>query len=240
MSEPFIVRVTTLPEEIMKAQRLRYTVYYKELMNASPEGIDVDAFDEVCDHLVVEEVVSKRIVGTYRLISRETAQRCGAFYSQSEFNIQKLLNSKHNILELGRACVDRAYRSQGIIRLLWKGLADYIHRHNIRYLFGCGSFSGTIPEKYHHGFSYLHYAYMAPEYIRPEVLPANAALLEILAPEKIDITRAWNEIPALLRGYLQVGGWIGQGVFQDFGFSSLDVCVVVDTQRLVLGAYGAR
>ena len=238
VSEPFIVRVTTLPEEVLQAQRLRYAVYYKELMNVTSDGIDVDAFDAVCEHLVVEEVISKRIVGTYRLISRESAKRCGAFYSQSEFNIQKLLESKHNILELGRACVASSYRSQGIIRLLWKGLTEYIYRHNIRYLFGCGSFQLIIAEKYHHGFSYLHYARMAPEYIRPEVLPSGASVMKILSPEKVEITKAWNEIPPLLRGYLQVGGWIGQGVFQDISFSSLDVCVVVDTRRLLLGACG--
>ncbi|ETZ04544.1 MULTISPECIES: GNAT family N-acetyltransferase [Holospora] len=240
MSESFVVRVTTLPEEILEAQKLRYAVYYKERMNAKSEGLDVDMFDAYCEHLIVEEVSSHRIVGTYRLISRKAAEQCGTFYSQNEFDIQKILESKENILELGRACVDRAYRTKGIIRLLWKGLSDYIAYHNIRYLFGCASFEGIIPEKYQHGFSYLHYAHRAPEYIRPEVLSSSAALIKILEPEEVNINKAWSEIPSLLRGYLQVGGWVGQGIFQDLSFSSLDACVVVDTRRLVLGGYGAR
>lgn len=240
MSESFVVRVTTLPEEILKAQKLRYTVYYKERMRTLSEDVDVDEdiFDAHCEHLIVEEVSNQRIVGTYRLISRKVSECCGAFYSQNEFNIQKILESKDNILELGRACVERPYRTKGVIRLLWKGLADYINRHNVRYLFGCASFDGVVPDRYQHGFSYLHYAYLAPEYIRPEVLPSGTALIDLLEPEKINIHKAWSQIPPLLRSYIQVGGWVGKGIFQDFNFSSLDACVVVDTKRLVQ-SYGS-
>lgn len=240
MSEPFIIRVTTLPKEILQAQRLRYNVYYKENMRFNEDEIDRDAFDAVCEHLVVEEVSTQRIVGTYRLISREAADACGQFYSQSEFNLKKLLDSGARILEVGRACVDASYRTQGVIRLLWQGLLQYTTQHKIKYLFGCASFSGSDPLVYQHGFSYLHYARTAPAHICPEVLATGAALVHMLPPEDVNVTKAWSEIPSLLRGYLQVGGWVGQGIFQDDDLLCLDMCVIVNMERLNLGGYGLR
>ncbi len=240
VSKPFIVRVTQRSEDILQAQRLRYEVYYTETMRSNVEELDVDPFDEVCEHLVVEETSTGKIVGTYRLISREAAEYCGKFYSQSEFNLERLLQSNARILELGRACVHANYRTQGVIRLLWKGLLSHTNRHRIKYLFGCASFPGLDASIYQHGFSYLHYARTAPEHICPKVLPKGALNVAILPPEEVHVTRAWSEIPSLLRGYLQVGGWVGQGVFQDDEFRCFDMCVVVNVEQLILGDYGLR
>lgn len=240
VSEPFIVRITQHPEDILKAQRLRYDVYYTETMRSNSEELDVDPFDAFCEHLIVEETSTGKIVGTYRLISSEAARSCGQFYSQSEFNLEHLLQSNARILELGRACVHANYRTQGVIRLLWKGLLYYTKRNRIKYLFGCASFPGLDASIYQHGFSYLHYARTAPEHICPKVLPKNALKVSIFPPEEVHITRAWSEIPSLLRAYLQVGGWVGQGVFQDDEFRCFDMCVVVDVERLILGDYGLR
>ena len=240
MSEPFTVRVTQCPKDILQAQRLRYDVYYTETMRSNVEELDVDPFDAVCEHLVVEENATKKIVGTYRLISREAAQACGRFYSEAEFNLEKLLQCGVRILELGRACVHADYRTQGVIRLLWKGLLSYTTRHRIKYLFGCASFPGLDTAIYRHAFSYLHYARLAPENIRPNVLPKGECKIDILAPEAVEVTKAWSEMPSLLRGYLQVGGWVGNGVFQDDEFRCFDMCVVVDVERLILGDYGLR
>ena len=240
MSKPFSVRVTRRPEEILQAQRLRYEVYYTETSRSNAQELDIDALDEVCEHLIVEETATGNIVGTYRLISREAAQLCGKFYSESEFDLERLLHSDARILELGRACVHQNYRTQGVIRLLWRGLLAHTKRHRIKYLFGCASFPGLDASIYQHGFSYLHYARTAPESICPKVLPQSALNVAILSPEDVHVTRAWSEIPSLLRGYLQIGGWVGQGVFQDDEFRCFDMCVIVDVERLFLGDYGLR
>jgi putative hemolysin len=138
------------PEEVRCAQALRYEVFSQEL-NASLTGadqqLDIDPFDEYCEHLLTRHVDSGRIVGTYRILSPESAKRCGRLYSEDEFNLESFASIRPQLVEVGRSCVHADFRQGGVILALWKALGAYMHQHQYRWMLGrwwqycCQSFS---------------------------------------------------------------------------------------------------
>lgn len=133
----FIIKTAENKEELSKALKLRHEVFYRELLDRKRLfGIDVDKFDFLCDHLIVIDKKADCFIGTYRLISSLFSKK---FYSQTEFNIDAILDLAGNKLELGRACVHRDYRTGSTFSLLWRGITDYMRKTDTRYLFGCSS-----------------------------------------------------------------------------------------------------
>lgn len=232
-SNKFHVYIAQTEQDIKDAQRLRYEVFFNEMGAAENEtlekGLDVNSFDAFADHLVVTDVEQGRVVGTYRLLRREGAKKHGSFYTQGEFNIDVLVNQSGEILEVSRSCVDVNYRTQSVMRLLWRGLAEYILHYDVTYLFGCGSFHGTDLKKLAHPLSYLYYNHLLPKETCPRTLEDHYQSLQILPKDQVDEARALAEMPPLLRGYMRVGGGIGDGAFVDHAFNTVDVCVVVDS-----------
>jgi putative hemolysin len=136
--------LATTPEEVQEVQRLRYKVFIEALglsALANPDGLDKDEFDAYCDHLIVRDSKSLKVVGTYRVMSPHAARRMGQFYSEQEFDLIRLNNLRGRIAEAGRACIHPDYRSGGVIMMLWAGLAAYMKRENCEYLIGCASIS---------------------------------------------------------------------------------------------------
>ena len=168
------VRLAETQADIEAVQALRYRVFYEEMaakasVDMRDQQRDFDEFDNVCDHLLVVDYASgnERVVGTYRLIRRSTADKIGHFYSSAEYDIKALLEYPGEILELGRSCVDAAYRNAQTMMLLWRGIAGYINLHAIQLMFGCASLPGTEPEKLSLMLSYLYYYHLAPPALRP-------------------------------------------------------------------------
>jgi putative hemolysin len=237
----FIVRVAETPAEIEAAQRLRYRVFYEEMSAApTPEmkarRLDFDGFDARCDHLLVIDSDlangSPGVVGTYRLLRRTVAMEHGGFYSEQEYNLDALLHYPHEIVELGRSCVDSAYRSRGVMQMLWRGLAAYVLRYDIRVMFGCASFPGTDPKEMGAALSYLHHYHLAPQTLRPRALPQHYVGMEMLPRSGIDEQAVLSDLPPLIKGYLRVGGFVGDGAVVDRQFNTTDVCVIVTTDEL--------
>ncbi len=239
-----IIRLATSADELDAAQALRYRVFYNEmgakpLPAMAPISRDFDHFDTACDHLIVvdqQRPYETRVVGTYRLMRRENARVAGGFYSASEFDIAKLANFSGTVMELGRSCVDAAYRDRATMNLLWRGLAEYMNTHDIDLMFGCASLPGTDPEQLKVQLSYLHHYHLAPEAIRPRALPERYTAMNLLPKEAIDPKRALASLPPLLKGYLRVGGFIGDGAVIDHQFNTTDVCIIVKTD-LIAGRY---
>jgi putative hemolysin len=249
-SEQLEVRVTQDPEEIAAAQRLRYRVFYEE-MGAKPrpevafERRDWDAFDEHCEHLVIIDHSTGgpggNVVGTYRLLRRAGAAKVGGFYTATEFDIQPLVGYAGEILELGRSCVDIAYRTRAVMHHLWRGLAWYIFQNDIKVMFGCASLPGTDTEALAGALSYLHHFHLAPPAIRARALPERYVSMALRAPSEIDPgaeIAVFDEratvaaLPPLIKGYLRVGGYVGDGAVIDHEFNTTDVCVIVPTDRV--------
>ncbi len=235
------VRLATSAAELDAVQALRYRVFYDE-MGARADAAtaaslrDVDAYDAVADHLVVVDhdrgAGPEAIVGCYRLIRRAAAAKIGRFYSSAEYDVSSLVNLPGEIMELGRSCVATEYRTRGTMQLLWRGIAAYVLLHRVDLMFGCASLPGTDLAVLAPQLTYLWRNHLAPAEIRPRALPERYVAMDRLAPDAVNAGRALNELPPLVKGYLRLGGFIGDGAVLDEQFNTTDVCIVVKTDLI--------
>jgi len=232
------VRLATEPAEIDAIQALRYRVFYGE-MGARADAAtaaalrDRDDFDAVADHLLVVDhdrgEGPESVVGTYRLIRRPAAARLGRFYSESEYDVSRLVAFPGQVLELGRSCVAADYRTRGTLQLLWGGIAAYVFKHRIDLMFGCASLPGTDLDAIADQLTYLVANHLAPEPLRARALPDRYVEMRRRDPASIDAKAALIALPPLVKGYLRLGGFVGDGAVLDDQFNTTDVCVVVKT-----------
>lgn len=235
------VRIAENAAEVEAAQALRWRVFYEE-MGAHPDAstaasrLDVDAYDPVADHLLVLDHErgegARAVVGTYRLITRAAAARVGGFYSASEYDLSPILAQEGGLLELGRSCVDARYRTRGTLQLLWQGIAAYVFQRRIALMFGCASLPGTDPDALAEPLTYLHAHHLAPPALRPRALPGRRVPMDRLDPATIDARHVLANLPPLVKGYLRLGGYVGDGAVVDPQFNTTDVCVVVKTDQV--------
>jgi len=235
------VRVATTPWEVKAAQALRYRVFYEEMgaradAATTASGLDADAYDAVADHLLVVDhdrgEGSESVVGTYRLIRRGAAERLGRFYSEDEYDITRILDYPDGILELGRSCTDIAYRTRGTLQLLWRGIAAYVYNHKIGLMFGCASLPGTNLDANAAQLSYLAHHHQAPEHLCPRALASRYVPMGRLPAGSYDPKAALMSLPPLIKGYLRLGGYVGDGAVLDEQFNTTDVAIVVMTDQV--------
>lgn len=239
---PFEIRLVYDEKDLKQTQRLRYSVFYEEgaaiaTSAARATRRDLCPFDAICDHLVIvdTEAVSatgkakQRIVGTYRLLRRDQAERHNGFYSQGEFDLAPLL-ARHpgaRLLELGRSCVHPDYRSKRVIELLWRGLWLYAMHYRIDALIGCASFAGTDLEALRLPLSFLLSVARADKDWEVAAWPHCAADVMLLSPQSFDARRALNTLPPLIKAYLRTGARFGGKVALDRQFGTTDVFTVM-------------
>ena len=245
------VRLAVNAEELDAAQALRYRVFYQE-MGARPDNEtarterDSDGYDAVADHLlVIDHAMGEGvhgIVGTYRLIQRAAAEKLGGFYSAEEYDIRKIEEFPGKVLELGRSCVAAEHRSRSAMQLLWNGIAAYVFHHQIEIMFGCASLPGTDPDAMATELTYLYYNHLAPAAIRPRALPHRYIEMRRLDQDAFNPRLALTKLPPLIKGYLRLGGFIGDGAVIDPQFNTTDVFVVMPVERITrryAGRFGA-
>ncbi len=245
------VRLAATAEDIDAAQALRYKVFYEEMgAKPSPEmearHRDFDKYDEHCDHLLVIDHIRKpgqQVIGTYRLIRRDAAAKCGGFYSTCEYDIARMLEYPGEVLELGRSCIDAEYRTGTVMQILWRGLSAYIVRYNVALMFGCASLPGSDPTAHQIPLSYLYYHHLAPPALRTKALPEQYVDMRMLPREafdpnvafntmKLDPRSGSNSLPPLIKGYIRVGGFVGDGAVIDHQFNTTDVFIIVKTDLI--------
>ena len=235
------IRLAESSDEVNASLALRYRVFCNE-MGVKPTAEmaarqrEYDSFDAYCDHLLVFDETrgrgSESVVGTYRLMRREAAERRGQFYSADEFDISPLIAHEGGILEVGRSCVDRDYRTGSTMQLLWRGIAAYIFHYDIDILFGCASLPGVEPSHLVMPLSYLYHHHLAPAALRARARPERYVPMNILGPEEISARDALRALPPLVKGYLRLGGFVGDGAVVDSEFGTTDVCIIVKTDRI--------
>jgi putative hemolysin len=232
------VRIAATEAEIDAVQALRYRVFYEEMgahpnVSAAESRRDCDEFDSVADHLlVVDHAIGagpEGVVGTYRLIRQPAAERIGRFYSSDEYDIAPVIAFPGHVLELGRSCVHQNYRSRAAMQLLWRGIAAYVFLHRIDLMFGCASLPGTDPDAVAAELTYLYHNHLAPPALRPRALADRYVEMQRLDPAGLDTRRVAGGLPPLIKGYLRLGGFVGDGAVIDHQFNTTDVAVVVKT-----------
>ena len=238
------VRLTRNKDERRQVRQLRYDVFVEEEGASATEEQralreEYDAYDRYAEYLGVFH--NGKIVGTYRIIDRNAAEKMGGFYTENEFNISKIKNVGGNIAEMSRACVAREYRENALVmRLLWAGLGEYVMRRKIAVLFGVASWVGTKPVESAQAISYLYYNHLSTLGLRATVLSENFAdginpklsRMNILPREFIDDDDARRQMTPLIKGYLRLGATFGKGVFIDKPFNTYDVFVMVQTKKI--------
>lgn len=239
----FEIRLSRNPVDIAAAQRLRYQVFYGE-MSAVPTPAmaaaerDFDHFDALCDHLLVYDhnrPAGEEVVGTYRLLRREVADRHGGFYSASEYDIAPLIEKVGGLgglMELGRSCVHRDYRTNATIQLLWRGITNYMGDHAITHMFGCASLPGTDPDKLALPLSYLWHHHLAPPDLRVRALPDRHIAMDRLGYDNLSLRAAIQALPPLVKAYLRLGAYIGDGAVVDEQFGTTDVFILLPVARI--------
>jgi putative hemolysin len=232
------VRLADCEAELRAVQALRYRVFYEE-MGARPDSEmrrarrDFDAFDQVADHLLVVDhdlgEGSENVVGTYRLIREPAAARLKKFYSEQEYDISVLKRFPGEKLELGRSCTAPAYRNRAVLQLLWRGIAAYVFHYGIDLMFGCASLPGTDPDALAAPLTYLATHHLAPVALRPRALPSRYVEMNRSDPGSLDMRQALASLPPLIKGYLRLGGFVGDGAVIDASFNTTDIAVIVQT-----------
>ena len=238
MPEPgpaFAVRIAATPAELRAAQALRYQVFVTELGGSGDgvdhaAGIETDGFDAHADHLLLWDDSRGLLAGVYRLMRAEQAQAAGRFYSESEYDLTPLKTSGRRLLELGRSCLHPDYRGGTAMYHLWNALAGYVAEHRIEVLFGTASFHGTDVAELAEPLAMLRHEYLAPEDLRVRAIAYQA--MDLVPPDAIDRKRAMVATPALIKAYLRLGGFVGDGAFVDHAFNTTDVCLILDTARM--------
>jgi putative hemolysin len=232
----FCVSIARNSDEIEEAQRLRYEVFVEELGGDGPlidheARLEKDRFDPFFDHLLVRDVAQGgRLAGVYRLLRDDQAEQAGQFYSEDEYDLGALRASGRSLMELGRSCLHTDYRGGPAMFHLWQGLADYVLAHGIEVLFGVASFHGTDPQALAEPLSVLHHRHLAPVDLRVRARVYQP--MDLIPEDRLDRRQAMLEVPALIKAYLRLGGFVGDGAFVDHEFNTTDVCLVMDTARM--------
>ncbi|SMX35232.1 GNAT family N-acetyltransferase [Actibacterium lipolyticum] len=242
LDEHFQIRLATDPDDLKAAQRLRYEVFVEEL-GGDGDLIDHDArlerdeYDPFYDHLVLIDTRRdpkqfNHVVGVYRLMRSDQVVQIGAYYTEAEYDLTVLKTSGRKLLELGRSCVHPDFRGGTAMYHLWNGLAAYVFEHGIEVLFGVASFHGTDIDALKLPLSYLHHHHLAPEALRVRAQAEHFQTMNIVAPDQINRKEAMLQTPALIKAYLRLGGFVGEGAFVDHDFNTTDVCLIMDTERM--------
>jgi len=229
-------RLATSPADLRAAQALRYRVFVDELGGDGPfvdhdAALEKDAFDPYFDHLLlIDKDRDGQVVGVYRLLPWDRLGPDGRFYCDGEFDLTVLRRSGKRMLELGRSCVDPAYRGGLAMMLMWQAVAAYAMDRGAEILFGAASFPGTDLSGLAQPLSWLHHTHLAPANLRVNSIPCR---LEYLVPlGQLNMRAAQRAIPPLIRSYLRLGAYIGEGAFVDRAFNTTDVCIILDAARL--------
>jgi L-ornithine Nalpha-acyltransferase len=242
------VRLAHKRGEIRRAQRLRYKVFYEE-MSAVPGALamlsrrDEDAYDAVFDHLLVldhgEPANGRRwrrakVVGTYRMLRQEVAELYDGFYTQGEYDIAPLLQAKpdYSFMELGRSCVLKPYRNKRTLELLWQGVWSYVREHGADVMIGCASFEGTDPSAHALALSFLHHSALAPEEWRVRAHDHLRVDMNMMPRESVNTRAALKALPPLIKGYLRVGAYVGDGAVIDHQFGTTDVFIIMPVEAI--------
>lgn len=223
------ILVASTPAEVRDAQRLRHEVFAGELgatLHTTTVGLDIDEFDQLCDHLVVRETTTGETVGTYRMLPPHRAS--GRLYADGEFDLSALAPLRDVIVETGRSCVHPDHRSGAVINLMWTGIARYLHLHGHRWLAGCAS----VPLADGGQQAAAVWQVAREHHLSPPRLRVRPHVPYQFPAEQAPASASRSSVPPLLRGYLRLGAWICGAPAHDADFAVADFFVLLSLDRV--------
>ncbi|GAB6195489.1 GNAT family N-acetyltransferase [Lysobacter xanthus] len=228
------MRLARSPDEVRAAQRLRHEVFHVERgAHGALDRLDRDRYDETMDHIVVLDpdrtVADGHVVGTYRVRVHGSLASAARGYAAREFDLSMLEHVAQPLLELGRSCVLAPYRTRGVINLLWREIGRVVALHRIGLMFGCASIAAEDMSAAYRQLAYLHRHHLAPVGLRPRAHGPGAVEVE-----PADDGAPAPELEPLIKGYLRLGAYIGEGAYVDHAFNCIDTCIVLPTERLTM------
>ena len=241
------VRLATHKRDIRKAQKLRYKVFYEEggaIADARTALTrrDLCAFDRICDHLIVidHDFITRfgrrkpKVVGCYRLLRQDMAERHGGFYSASEFDIAPLLarHAGKRFLELGRSCVHKDWRSKRVLELRWRGIWTYVRHHHVDVMIGCASLPGADPAPHASTLAWLSVAASPDDVWATQALPSRRIIINAADTPDLEPRKALAKLPPLLKGYVRIGAKIGAEAVSDRQFGTTDVFIIMPVAEI--------
>jgi putative hemolysin len=227
-SNQFSVSLAKSHDDIFAAQRLRYEVFGLECgadLSSRDEGVDRDEFDEYCEHLIVRDVTTDEVVGTYRILTSWMAKDAGAFYSEAEFDISNLKLLVPRLVEVGRSCIREGYRQGSVISLLWSGLAQFMTTRGYEYLMGCASIQLEVGgDRASAAYLSVKDRCLSPEHWR--VYPRTPFPVNPIKSLPI------GALPPLIKGYVRLGAYVCGEPAWDRHFNSADLLMLLPLSRM--------
>lgn len=232
----FNVQIAQTPEDVRAAQTLRYQVFVEEMGANGPmvnhvDRLEIDGFDNHAEQLILKDLrrpTGDQVIGVYRLMDDAGAAAAGQFYSESEYDLTPLKSSGRKVLELGRSCLHVEYRGGAAMMHMWQALAREVEAREAEVLFGVASFHGVNLDRLAQPLSVLARDYLAP----PELRVCARTYQPMTITEEINRVEAMKQIPSLIKAYLRLGGFVGDGAFVDHAFNTTDICLILDTARM--------
>lgn len=219
MAGRYSTRFAENEADIESAQALRFKTF-----RGGGEGLDTDAFDQICKHILVEETDSGHLVCTFRLLPLANGSEIEKSYSAQFYELSSLHDIEGMIVEMGRFCIDPDYKDPDILRVAWSAMTRYVDENDVELLFGCSSFSGTDSEEYIDAFALLKERYLAPKRRLPKIkAPKVFRFAAKLKLKKPNLKLAQRRMPPLLRTYLVMGGWVSDHAVVDNDMNTLHV-----------------
>ena len=230
--------------DLLAAQRLRASAFHPGSPSQA-DRLDRDAFDALCQHILIEDLRDDQLVGCFRILDLPDGSRIADSYSAQFYDLSALSTFAGRMIEIGRFCIHPARHDPDILRLAWAGLTRHVDAQGTELMFGCSSFRGTDPAQYHDAFAMLRDAHLAPPAWRPGIKAAQVFRFGAGLHHSPDRRRGLQTMPPLLRSYLMMGGWVSDHAVIDTQmntlhvFTGLEIRAIPDARKSLLRAVSA-
>jgi len=215
-------------DDIIAAQEFRTSRFF-----GPEQGLDCDRFDNICRHVLIEDMTSGALVACFRFLYLEDGSEIEQSYAAQFYDLSRLQMYSKQMLEIGRFCIDPRLNDPDILRISWALITRFVDVFEVGMLFGCASFEGTNMAPYRDAFALLKHRHLAPEAWKPT--PRAAQMIPYAAEltgGKPDLKRANAGMPTLLRSYLAMGGWVSDHAVVDAQLNTLHVFTAVETATI--------
>ena len=224
----YCARFALSKDDLLAAQELRYKCF--NLSN--DKGLDVDEFDSICQHVLVENLENGKLICCYRIMSFTDGKDITRSYSSEFYDLASIKNFPKPMFEVGRFCIDPVATDHEVVLAAWAALTQLVDENGIEFLFGCSSFEGIDKEKYLHCFAFLREKHIAPEHWLPKVKAAQVISYSEANCCKVNKKKALLNMPPLLKSYLSMGAWVSDHAVVDYNMKTLHLFTGVEVSKI--------